>query len=280
MAKSLYDYCLERDDFQLLAQWDKEKNDLLTSRDVSFGSHKKVWWLCPLGHRWQAAVYTRTGAGSGCPYCSGNKRLPQFRNLATERPDLVKQWHPTKNIGISPEDFFPAAHRKVWWLCEFGHEWFAEINARSRGTGCPICANRKIVVGENDLATTHPELAAQWHPEKNGTLTPQKVVAGSYIKVWWRCEFGHEYRAAIPSRAKGNTSCPICAGKQVVAGENDLAGSFPGIAAQWHPTKNGDLTPDKVTAFSNRRAWWLCDRGHEYQTVIAHRTQKSTECPY
>ena len=280
MAKSLYEFCLERDDFILLVQWDKKKNGSLTPRDVPFGSHKKAWWCCEFGHQWDAAVYSRTGAGSGCPYCKGKKLLPFYRTPATEFPDLVKQWHPTKNIGLSPQDVPPATHRKVWWVCENGHEWQAQINARTRGTGCPVCSNRKIVEGENDLATTHPDLAQQWDYEKNAPLTPQKVVAGNSIKVWWRCSYGHEYRSSILSRTSGNNSCPVCAGKKVIRGENDLADSFPALAAQWHPVKNGTLTPDKVTPFSNRRVWWQCAKGHEYQATIAQRTQKSSECPY
>lgn len=280
MPKSLYEFCLERDDFLLLVQWDKEKNGSLTPRDVPFGSHKKVWWRCEFGHQWEAVVYTRTGQGSGCPYCKGKKMLPFCRTLATEFPELVKQWHPTKNVGLSPQDVPPATHRKVWWVCENGHEWQAQINSRTRGSGCPVCSNRKVHLGENDLATTHPELVPQWHPTKNGMLTPEKVVAGNRRKVWWRCGKGHEWCATIQSRANGGNGCPACDGKQVVPGENDLERLFPQIAIQWHPTKNGSLKPDMVTAFSNRRAWWMCSLGHEYQTVIAHRAQKASGCPY
>lgn len=280
MAKSLYDYCIEREEFKLLVQWDKEKNGPLTTHGISYGSKKKVWWHCEIGHRWQAPAYARTGQGSGCPYCAGKKVAPGDGSLAAKYPQLVKEWHPIKNVGVTPFDVPPATHRKVWWICEGGHEWRAQINSRTRGAGCPICSNRKILVGENDLATTHPELARQWNYEKNGTLTPQKVVAGNSVKVWWRCRYGHEYRAAITSRANGNTGCPVCTGKMVIRGENDLESLFPQIAAQWHPTKNGSLGPDMVTAFSNRRAWWVCSQGHEYQTIIAHRAQKESGCPY
>lgn len=280
MRKSLYDYCIEREAFVLLAQWDKEKNGGLAPGDVTYGSHKRVWWRCELGHQWQAAVYARTGSGSGCPYCAGKKLLPNARTLATEYPQLVKEWHPSKNFTLSPGDVPPATHRKVWWVCDKGHEWQAQINSRTRGTGCPVCTNRKVKVGENDLAATHPEIAAQWHPGKNGSLTPQSVVSGSYAKVWWQCGKGHEWQATVLSRTSNSNGCPICAGKQVIPGENDLASAFPQIAAQWHPSKNGTKTPEAVTAYSNRRVWWLCGNGHEYQSVIAHRTSSASECPY
>lgn len=280
MAKSLLDYCVERGEFELLAQWDKEKNGGLSPRDVSYGSHKKVWWKCAFTHQWEAPVYSRTGAGSGCPYCAGKKALPFSKTLATAFPDLMREWHPTLNVGVSPEELLPGTHRKVWWKCSKGHEWRAQVKSRVQGSGCPVCSNRKINVGENDLATTHPEIAAQWHPTKNGTRTPYSVVGGHHAKVWWQCEKGHEWQATILSRTTTGSGCPVCAGKVVIPGQNDLASAHPAIAAQWHPTKNGTLTPEQVTTFSNRKAWWVCDKGHEYYTVIAHRAQNASGCPY
>ena len=280
MAKSLLDYCIERDEFELLAQWDKEKNGGLSPRDVSHGSHKKIWWKCAFNHQWEAPVYSRTGAGSGCPYCTGKKALPFSKTLATAFPDLMEEWHPTLNVGVSPEELLPGTHRKVWWKCSKGHEWRAQVKSRVHGSGCPICSNRKIKVGENDLATTHPEIAAQWHPTKNGTRTPYSVVGGHHAKVWWHCQKGHEWQAMILSRTTTGNGCPVCAGKVVIPGQNDLASAYPTIAAQWHPTKNGTLTPEQVTSFSNRKAWWVCDKGHEYYTVIAHRAQNASGCPY
>ena len=73
--------------------------------------------------------------------------------------------------------------RKVWWRCEKGHSWQATIASRASGCGCPVCANRKILPGFNDFATTHPALAAEWHPTKNGDLTPQKISYGYDKKV-------------------------------------------------------------------------------------------------
>ena len=280
MTKSLYEYCIEHDKVILLVQWDKEKNDELTPHSVSYGSHKRIWWRCNANHSWEAPVYSRTTSSSGCPYCTGKKLPSLSKTLASEYPLLRTEWHPTKNTDVSPDSIAPGSHRKVWWRCSKGHEWLAQVNSRARGTGCPYCSNRKIIVGENDLATTHPEIAAQWHPAKNGTRTPQNVVSGTSAKAWWKCNKGHEWLAAISSRTGADRGCPVCDGKVVIPGENDLASAFPSIASQWHPSKNGSLEPDKVSAYSNRRAWWVCDKGHEYNTIIAHRTKGGSGCPY
>lgn len=280
MVKSLYDWCIEREKFELLVQWDKGKNGALHPKDVSYGSHKKAWWKCAFAHQWEAPVYSRTTSGSGCPYCTGRKMESKANTLATQYPELAKEWNPTKNFDLTPSDVPPGTHRKVWWKCAKGHEWQAQIKARVSGTGCPYCSNRQVKVGENDLATTNPEIASQWHTERNGSKSPQSVVGGNRAKVWWKCEKGHEWQATILSRTSTGNGCPVCAGKLVVEGQNDLASQFPQIASQWHPARNGELTPQSVTAFSNRRAWWLCDKGHEYQSVIAHRAQSGSGCPY
>lgn len=84
------------------------------------------------------------------------------------------------------------AIKKVWWLCEKGHEWTAVIHSRANGTKCPICTNTKVLNGFNDLATTHPQLTKEWHPTKNIDILPTQISAGSNKKVWWLCEKGHE----------------------------------------------------------------------------------------
>ena len=106
-----------------------------------------------------------------------------------------------------------------------------------------------------DAATWADQLLPEWHPALNGVLTPQHVTAGSTTKVWWQCAHGHTWEAAICSRSKGN-GCPVCSGRQVLAGFNDIATNNLDLAAEWHPTLNGELTSQHVTARTNKKAWW------------------------
>ena len=280
MDKSLYEYCLESNRMRLLDEWDAEKNEGLTPKDIPYLSKEKVCWTCVKGHQWTGPVYSRTKNHSNCPYCSGKKAGPEDRTVASDHPELVKEWHPTKNQDLTPSDVSVGSHRKVWWVCEKKHEWEAQVKSRAEGSGCPYCTNRKVIPGDNDLATTHPQIASQWHPTKNGKLTPQAVVSGNTTKVWWICPQGHEYKTSIHSRTGINTGCPVCSGKQVLPGFNDLASKYPDIAAQWHPTLNGTMTPQKVTPTSNQKAWWLCEKGHAYESYISSKTNKHSGCPY
>ena len=104
----------------------------------------------------------------------------------------------------------------MWWKCAQGHEWQAVVSSRSRGNGCPYCANQRIWVGFNDLETQNPRLASEWHPTKNNELLPTDFVVSSAKKAWWKCNTcGYEWEALINSRNRGS-GCPNCANKKKV----------------------------------------------------------------
>lgn len=279
MSKSLYDYCIENDRTELLAQWDEEKNGGLTPETIAPSSNKKVWWRCGKGHVWQAQISDRN-KGTGCPICSHKKIMVGENDLATTHPEIARQWNYEKNGDLTPQDVFGGSVKKVWWVCDRGHEYFSAIFSRTSGCGCPVCSGQSVVPGENDLASMFPEIAAQWHSTKNGAITPENVTPFSNKKVWWQCELGHEYLATIPSRTKLNSGCPYCAGKKVLAGFNDLATKDPMLATQWYQDLNGDLTPEMVTIGSKKKAWWQCPNGHVWQTKIYSRaTGRKHGCP-
>ena len=130
------------------------------------------------------------------------------------------------------------------------------------------------------LASDYPELAEQWNYDRNGALTPWDVTIGSGKKVWWKCSLGHEWEATIGSRTYQSNGCPYCAGKKAWPGFNDLASQRPDLAAEWNDKKNGTLTPQMVTVGSNKKIWWKCSLGHEWEAAISARTGKSNGCPY
>ncbi len=137
-------------------------------------------------------------------------------NIAEDYPNIVKEWHPKLNGNLKPENI-PSTKSKdeYYWRCKAcGHSWKASLYERIRGTGCPACARKVIVPKFNDLATTHPNLALEWHPTKNGDLTPQTVSKGQDIYAWWKCnKCGHEWEAKIKKRALG-AGCDECSKNQ------------------------------------------------------------------
>ncbi len=279
MRESLADYCIRFQRQDLLSQWDGPGNAPLTPDAVSYGSRRKVWWHCDHGHRWQAAVYTRTGGESGCPYCAGKRPWPGFNDLASQYPHLAAQWHPTRNGDLTPDQVLCGSNRRVWWQCPQGHQWSAIVKSRTEGAGCPYCASRQVSAGFNDLAARFPHLAQQWDRARNGAMTPETVSPYSNRKAWWVCALGHRWQAAVSARA-GGSDCPYCAGRKVLAGFNDLATKDPTVAAEWDPTLNGGLTPQMVTAGSHKKVWWRCSENHVWKAVVYARTgAKHCGCP-
>ena len=192
---------------------------------------------------------------------------------------LKREWHEARNSPLKMESLSKGSSRRVWWICEKGHEWKTRYSNRINGTGCPYCAGKKVLPGYNDLASLFPEVSAEWHPELNGNLRPDMVLAHSNKYVWWRCLFGHEWRTKINNRTSLGTCCPKCAGKEPIQGETDLLAQYPTIAAQWHPHKNDQLTPEMVLPQSNKKVWWICGRKHEWKARIDHRVH-GNGCPY
>jgi hypothetical protein len=155
----------------------------------------------------------------------GNRTMTY--NLKIINPKLSNEWHPTKNCELKPKDVTPGSGKKVWWICNNGHEWKAIVGSRSNGAGCPFCAGQRTTM-KNCLETTNPDLAKQWHPAKNGNLTPKDIRSQSHEKVWWVCSQGHEWQAKVYSRTAG-CGCPYCSGHRA-CDDNSLQTANPVLA--------------------------------------------------
>jgi cytochrome c-type biogenesis protein CcmH/NrfF len=208
------------------------------------------------------------------------RKPPKGKSLAEVNPALAKEWYQKKN-NFTPFNITAGSDKKVWWKCEKGtdHIWLASVGNRHRlKRGCPVCSNQ-LIVKSNSLTTTNPELALEWHSTKNGDLNPDMVGAGSTKKVWWQCQKkqSHIWKASVRDRKK--TSCPYCANKKV-SESNSLASTHPDLADEWDYKENFPLTPNEVTAGSNKKVWWKCNKGddHKWQAVIYSR-KNGNGCP-
>jgi DNA-directed RNA polymerase subunit RPC12/RpoP/very-short-patch-repair endonuclease len=201
------------------------------------------------------------------------------KRYVSDNAQLMAEWDWEKNseLNFEPKTLTLGSNRKVWWKCSKGHEWQSTISNRNTGQGCPYCSGRYAVKGVNDLQTVNPTLVKEWNYEKNNGLTPADVMSNSNKKVWWRCSKGHEWQSTIASRNTG-CGCPYCAGNKVLKGENDLQTLNPTLATDWNYEKNNGLTPADVMSNSNKKVWWKCGKGHEWQATIADRNN-GNGCP-
>jgi len=178
---------------EIAKQWHPTKNGDLRVENFTFGSEKKIWWLCPnitctrgCIHEYEMMVCNKI-KGSSCKFCcKPRKQHCIHETIVYTHPELVKQWHPTKNGELKPENFTFGSHTKIWWLCEntckegCKHEWKSLINRRTGlSKSCPFCCKpRKQHCIHETIVYTHPELVKQWHPTKNGELKPENFTFG------------------------------------------------------------------------------------------------------
>ncbi|MBG0740586.1 hypothetical protein IV500_14490 [Paeniglutamicibacter antarcticus] len=143
-----------------------------------------------------------------------------------------------------------------------------------------IAALRLREYGELSLADKFPAVAGEWHPQLNGDLTPAQVMAHSGKPAWWLCPAGHAYLTPIVQRTTDGTGCGQCSGRYVTPATS-LAVIRPNLAGQWHPTLNGQLTPEDVLPHSGLTVWWLCAEGHATQDKVKDRAKGMVcqECP-
>jgi len=224
---------------ELLEEWHPTKNGNLSPYDIGMRSGKNIWWRCSVcEYEWISTPLNRTQGGkiSKCARCN---------SLGMMNPELLEEWHPTKNGNLSPYDISRGSGKKVWWKCKkCNKEWTSSVKGRTiDGYVCKFC---------NCLINQNTELSKEWHPTKNGKLTPYDVSRGSKKRVWWKCKIcNNEWIASVLKRHNGFYQCQKC---------KSLGMLNPRLSSEWHPIKNGKLTPYDVSWGSNRNVWWKCKK--------------------
>ena len=265
---------------EIAKEWDYENNHSLLPSMFSPKSNDKVAWICPLGHHYSTVISNRTRNNTGCPYCSGKKVLTGFNDLKTVYPDIASEWDYDKNGELLPTDVHSGAHKKVWWICPKGHpsyESYIYSRTGTNKTNCPVCSNKTVVSGINDLATLYPELLKEWDYENN-EKDPTTISPGIRYEAQWHCSKGHVWTEKVLLRALRNFGCPYCSRHRVIKGVNDLKTLYPQIAKEWNYSKNGQLRPENYLPKSNKEVWWICNKGHEWPRKISERHNNG--CPY
>jgi hypothetical protein len=246
-----------------------------SATQVSRASSRELAWKCRAGHRYWATVSNRVLNRTGCPYCHGTRVLPGVTDLSTTHPHVASELdsHSRSAFSLTSRSDYNAG-----WACSSGHSYRMRVYERVALEQCPVCTREANMVGHN-ITATHSDIAAQWHPTKNKHLCPEHFTHGSGTTVWWLCHHGHDYQAKVERRTAG-AGCPVCAGRRLVKGVNDLASREPVMVLEFHPWLNGPLEPDEVFP-SDTRFWWRClEAGHVLQQTVQHRRQSAgcTDC--
>lgn len=208
-------------DAGILHLWHPTKNGDLKPSQVSDRTAKRIWLQCPTcGYEWRESLRGTRKESRKCPSCHGGRGhyLAKGSNdLGSKRPDVARQLDPELNGGLRAEDLHAHAGAMVWWRGPCGHVWREKVSMRSMRVddSCPYCSGRKVLAGFNDLATTHPDIAAMWHPRMNKRLKPTGAQAVSRKPAWWRGECGHVYQMAVRDRGEGQAGLlPVLFGEE------------------------------------------------------------------
>lgn len=259
-------------DHTAYSQWSADNT--LDPTKTPIGSHKIALWNCENSHTFESAVRNRIN-GTQCPYCSGKKKIAGINDLKTLYPNIYSELSSNNTADLT--EIAPQSNKQLLWICSRGHEYLMAPNQRiCSGSGCPFCANRRILVGFNDLASTHKELLNDWDFKKN-SRKPNEVFTGSREKYWWLCDLGHSYAMSGGKRAIGQ-GCPYCNKGTLLVGFNDLLTKFPEVAKEWDMEKN-EISPNQIIAGSGFKACWICNSGHSWQASLSNRTHKGSGCP-
>ena len=182
----------------------------------------EYWWNPSNLHKFNWNLNTYFVTSISCPYCK-NRMVDDKNSLESLYPEVSKEFHPTKNGNLKPNEIYYRSTRKIWWKCPNGkdHEWKGEVrfrfkvdkNKKIHITKCPFCIGKKVSI-TNCLETTHQNITKEFHPTKNGDLTPRNIYSGSHKKIWFVCNKGHEWETRLYVRTSMGSNCPYCAGNR------------------------------------------------------------------
>lgn len=340
----------------ILSEWDYDKNTIQPD-EIHSNSGIKVWWKCSeCGHSWKQTVGNRVYNGSGCPKCNienVNSFCEQSVYFYVKKlfSDAING---DTHLGMELDIYIPSRHIAIEYDGEVWHNSAKKIHIDEQKNslctqngielirirepkckhidGCTIfnredsTSNRsldKVITNVlyylsdtnkinidttrdtslileqfatkkylNSLSHCYPEIAQEWHPTKNGILSPDKVNKGSRYVVWWLGKCGHEWQMPVSARTSKPyfdekqkkiqhkpQGCPYCSGKRILVGFNDLESKYPEFSSQWDYEKNGDLKPTDIMAGSDKKVWWRCAMGHSFYSSPNYRTSHSGMCP-
>jgi Probable Zinc-ribbon domain len=227
---------------------------------VTYGSRKLVIWVCSEGHEYEMSPKYKISKKQGCPSCN---------QLWFTHPDLSKYLVNQNDTKLSH-----GSNLNVMWTCSKGHLYQMSPKHKIRHPDiCPVCYNRRLLVGFNDLNSSHPKISELLVSYKDG----ETVSYGSKKKLLWKClEHNHQYLMSPKSKITQNKACPVCSNQVIQKGINNLNFTHPEIASLLVISNNGD----QISYGSNKKVLWKClVHDHRYLMSPKSKIISGSGCP-
>lgn len=277
-----------------------EKNEKQPSEiRLRDSSREKFYTICPLcgkeNHKRYDAILR---SGPYCGPCAKRVNVPEDETLRYLYPRVADMYDNSERNKLSSEKIRATAHGEFYFKCPDCSNIFkkslinmvaADKKQYSMATGCPICAGHEVRKGYNDITSGKNPLALEyWDYDKNSAdgLNPEEVSYKSISKAWFKCGEGHSFYRSIHKLLEigdgaYGKGCPICAGRQVLVGVNDVATTHKEILNRWDYERNEKLgiSPEDVTAGSNKEIWVRCKICNEsYKTTVYNAANDMVIC--
>lgn len=267
-----------------------ERNNGKKPDDFLAGTNKKLWWKCvDCDNEWEATgngiLNSHKNGLSGCGYCNKGRLHSDGRNsMRNTNPLFSEEFDASKNGKLTPDNIIGSYTRKLWWICsKCDHEFYESPEVRIKTKhNCPYCAGVVLHTDKrNSISNKYPQYAIEFDMERNKGLLPSEIKLGTNDKLHWICSKCQNRWEMSGSRRKLGQGCPTCnRGALHSDRRNSLLKVNPTLAEEWHPDKNGGLTPDMVTRSSHHKVWWICknqDCKYVWEAQINNRAR--TGCP-
>ena len=247
-------------------------------------------WQCPRGHHYSANIrqvsYNLNASGEPCDTCRKAQRVIG-KNLWVGFSEHLEDWDWLNN-ELGPEFYsWGSSSEEVSWRCSSGHPPYlaTPYQKRTRERMCPACpGSHKLVVGINDLATTHPKVAERWDFEANDK-SPDDLKIGMNIDVILKCKINaaHRPKMYLPNLKKNSEACTDCWRNALSLGENDLETVGKDFVSEWDFDENlaeyGVKDPSEIKWSDERRFAWICKSdGHKFKMAPYYRVVRNYGC--
>lgn len=282
--------------------WDEFRNGALTPMHVRSSRPGTFWWICVKGHAEEHTIRKMLGKREACSECKADngyktkKQLkamqdlpakPKFdrsliskeawdyiyckdpaESIASLKPYVAERWHHTLNGPRTPENHSAKAHTWVWLRCDYNHANLFELNgSKETLEDCSDCTRSFFIC--------RPELVEKYWDYERNVVSPKEILMEDRdTLIWWRCARNHCFQKSAVHMKDSKTKCIWCYNMD----HRNLTNEVPEVAAEWHPTKNGDKEANTYTRGSDEKVWWQCSEGHEWQAFIKNRAIKRTSC--
>ncbi len=261
-------------DPNLAKEWHPIKNRYLRPENISPFSMKKIWWKCERGHEWQASVSNRY-QGRGCSQCSVE----------------LKSSFPEQAIIFYLSKFFKVESRTKhngWEVDVF----LSDYNIGIEYDGIAYHNKPHLLERENRKNKSFQEIGLDLirikesydsHKVDEQTIFfiidhLYKNFPGALQLLFRLLEFKTKTKIDIEVNIEKDR-IEILNQYVLIQKKNSFAEKFPELLYLWNDKRNMDLRPDTFLSMSNRKVWWNCEKGHEWEETIIN-VAKGNRCPY